>query len=334
MKTVIMIDGGAGRVISSIPSLLKFSRLNPNNDFKVVLPAWEELLYGIPELQNRVFNSESKGIFDSVFKDADKILSPEPYRHPDYINQKISLTKAFDLIINKSNDEELSAPILKTTKAEQIWARKFIFDVKKTTNKNKVIVFQPFGRDATVVSYDENTKLAVEIFDSTYRSFNCNDYLNLVKKLSEEYAIVFFGEKNLYIAGDDYSIKLENPLRNWISIIEQADYFIGIDSVGQHIARAVNTQGIVIFGSTFPINTSYPEFFHILENSGNKKYVPIRISENECKLINVFNQSITDFSKDLEEMYNIIINDIEIKTGNNTLSNKNVLKEIDTGIRF
>lgn len=329
-----MIDGGAGRVISAIPSLLKFAKLNPDNDFKIVLPAWEELLFGISELQDRVFNCESKGIFDLIIKNADNILSPEPYRYPDYINQKISLSKAFDLLINKSNDEELSSPILKTTKAEKIWARKFIFELKKKTGKNKVIVFQPFGRGTNVISFEESTKLALETYDDTFRSFNSDDYINLVKKLSKDYAIIFFGENNLYHKYDDVTIKFDGSLRSWISLIEQADYFIGVDSVGQHIARAVETQGIVIFGSTFPINTSYPEFFHIVEKEGNKKYSPIRISDQECKLINVYNQSMTDFTQDLNDIHSIIINDIEIKTGNNTKLNENISKEADTGIRF
>jgi len=36
-----------------------------------------------------------------------------------------------------------------------------------------------------------------------------------------------------------------------MALIAESDYFLGIDSVGQHMARALNKKGLVIMGSTF-----------------------------------------------------------------------------------
>ena len=75
-KTIIYIDGGAGRVIAAIPALLKFHRLNPTLDWAIIIPAWDYLLWSIPELQDRVYGADTKGIWDNVIRDADLVMTP------------------------------------------------------------------------------------------------------------------------------------------------------------------------------------------------------------------------------------------------------------------
>jgi hypothetical protein len=65
MNTIIFIDGGIGRVLCSIPALLKYHRLNPNKEWYVIVAAWDYLFWGIPDLQNRSFHSDTKGIFEN-----------------------------------------------------------------------------------------------------------------------------------------------------------------------------------------------------------------------------------------------------------------------------
>jgi len=97
-------------------------------------------------------------------------------------------------------------------------------------------------------------------------------------------------------------------------LIECADYFVGVDSVGQHMARASNTPGTVIFGSTFPVNTSYPDYFQIIEKEGHKKYSPIRITGLDSILADRYNDRMIDFDeKEITDMYNKIVTDIEAK---------------------
>ena len=73
-------------------------------------------------------------------------------------------------------------------------------------------------------------------------------------------------------------------LREWSGIISQADHFLGCDSVGQHIAYALNKTATVVVGSTFKENVSYPdcENFTILDmGEGARIYSPIRITIDE-----------------------------------------------------
>lgn len=309
MKTIIYIDGGAGRVIAAVPALLKYAKLNPTADWSVIIPAWDSLLWSIPELQDRTFGADTKGIWDNLISKADVLLSPEPYRLPAYFKQEISLVEAFDREINKTTDHsDLGAPVMKFNKAEEKWAVNTIADIKTQQQKAKTIVIQPFGRGATLDRAD--------IVDTASRSLSADAYISLVKRLSVKYNMVFFGEPQFQIVTDSYTIKLppQTDLRMWAALIDAADYFVGVDSVGQHMARATNTPGTVIFGSTFPINTSFPDFFQILEKAGNKKYSPIRITGLDSILADRANDTMMDFnSAELDHIYNQIVQDIERK---------------------
>jgi Glycosyltransferase family 9 (heptosyltransferase) len=309
MSTIIYIDGGAGRVIAAIPALLKYHRLNPNKEWYIIIPAWDGLLWSIPELQDRTYGADTKGLWDNIVSKADEILTPEPYRLPAYFRQEIGLVEGFDREINKTTDHsDLNAPHLVFNKAEEKWAANTLADVKEQQKKAKTIVIQPFGRGATLDRAD--------VVDTASRSLSPDAYISLTKKLAARYNMVFFGEQQFQIVTDTYSIKLPptTDLRMWAALIEGSDYFVGVDSVGQHMARAVGTPGTVIFGSTFPINTSYPDYFQIIEKAGAKKYSPIRITGLDSVLADRHNDRMSDFDEnELTEIYNKIVEDIERK---------------------
>jgi hypothetical protein len=306
MRTVFMIDGGAGRAIAAIPALIKYSR--SNNNFKVLVSGWDTLYWGIPELHDKVFNPDQKGAFEQLLLDADEVISPEPYRVPGYYKQEKSLAEAFDSIINKTDDHsDLGDPLLVTNRNEELNAANFIVQVKQQQQKQKTIVIQPFGR--SVEKPQEGVFL-----DQSSRSLDTATYLKLVKKLSTKYNLVLFAEKNFWMPEDTYTMKPEADLRMWAAFIEAADYFIGCDSVGQHMAKAMNTPGTVILGSTFAINTTYPSYFNIIERDIPKTYSPIRISGLGSHLADRANEATVEFTdEEINKMYTDIVADIEKK---------------------
>jgi hypothetical protein len=306
MKTVFMIDGGAGRAIAAIPAFIKYNKTN--SDFRVLISGWDTLYWGIPELQDKVFNPDQKGSFEQFLLDADKVISPEPYRVPGYFRQEKSLAEAFDYLINETDDHsDLGVPVIKTSRNEELQAANFIQQVKQQQQKQKTLVIQPFGRSMEKPS--ENVLL-----DQSSRSINPDTYLKLVKKLSTKYNLVLFAEKNFWMEQDTYTMKPEADLRMWSAFIDAADYFIGCDSVGQHMARALNKPGTVVLGSTFAINTTYPNYFNIIERDTPKVYSPIRISGLEGHLADRINESTVEFTdEEINKMYESIVKDIEKK---------------------
>ncbi len=306
-KTIFYIDGGAGRVITAIPALLKYARLNTTSDWAVLVPAWDYLFWGIPELQDRTYGIDTKGVFDNVVRGADRIVTPEPYRCPAYFRQEISLAEAFDLEINGTTDHsDLGAPQLVFNKAELTIAKNTISDLKNIQKRQKTVVFQPFGRGAKVERE--------EVIDEESRSLDPKAYLWLGRKLAQRYNMIFFGEPQFQLKDDKFAANYTADLRQWGALISEADYFLGVDSVGQHMARALGKPGTVIIGSTFPINTTYPDYFNIIEKPGVKKYSPIRITGLDSVLANRLNESSMRYNeKELNDLYNNIVSDIEKK---------------------
>jgi hypothetical protein len=281
--------------------------LNPDTDWAVLIAAWDFLCWGIPELQDRTYNLDTKGIFDNVIIDADQIITPEPYRNPAYFRQEISLVEAFDREINNTTDHsDLGPPILVLNKQEIMLAQNTIADLKTAQKKQKTIIFQPFGRGAKL---DRTT-----VVDEESRSLSQKDYLTLVKKFAQRYNTIFFGEPDFQLKDDLWAAKYTADLRTWAALVSESDYFVGCDSVGQHMARALGTPGTVIFGSTFPVNTSYPDYFNIIDRKKTKKYSPIRIAGLDSTLSNRLNESTMTFTdKELNDIFTEIVSDIEKK---------------------
>ena len=292
MNKTFIINGGAGRVISAIPALEKFHRKNPENDFKVLVYGWESLYWSHPILQNRTFSILQKGLFDTFIKNNDLIV-PEPYDRRSYYTQQKSLAETFDEIINQTNfHDDLTTPTLCLQKQEKLSIKKIINDKKQVFNKRKVIVFQPYGSG---IAISNNRPI-----DITCRSLDVDDYLKVVEKLSVDNLVIFFGPKEFIHPGDSFSWKpteeFETDLRFWMSCINECDYFLGVDSVGQHIARSFNKKGTVIMGSTFEKNVSYPQHFKFFRNGLTPTYDPIRISSVDCEFSQRSNDNLMDFN--------------------------------------
>ena len=303
----IYIDGGAGRVIAAIPAIEKFAKLNPDNDFIVLIPGWDYILWGNQTLQDRAYGVDTKGIFDTQIKHR-QLINLEPYRIYGYYNQELSLAEAIDQELNLTEDHsDLEAPRLFLQKQEEKWAANVMAQVKDQQKKQKTIIMQPFGRSARVDNGD--------IIDDSSRSIEPEVYLKLVEKLSSKYNLIFFGEEQFFIQQDSFTFKLQADLRGWMALIEASDYFVGCDSVGQHMARAFDKKGTVVVGSTDAVNTSYPDWFNVIENDKvKKKYSPIRICGLDGALADRFNDRVMDFDDEqIEKIYRSIVKDIEGK---------------------
>ena len=146
------------------------------------------------------------------------------------------------------------------------------------------------------------------------RSLSLGTYLKLVDELQKTYNVVYMGE---FLEVEDKTFKIQTNLRQWAAIIEASDYFIGCDSVGQHIAYAFNKPGTVILGSTFAENVSYPDYFQILQKQPvDIRYFPIRLLEGgiDGDIANRYNDTCMDFTSEEEnEFMKKILDDIKLK---------------------
>jgi len=304
-NTVIMIDGGAGRVISALPAIERYIELNPEKNVKVFVYGWDFVVFGNKKLQNITYNIEQKHVFKDIFMNADEVIHPEPYVLPEYFKQEYHLSQAFDYLINGSTGKTPLIPKLCCTKKEKIAAKSIIDDIKKHNENKKIIVLQPFGSNATFNNSTENA----EIIDTTSRSMSLEMYSNMAKALSEKYSIILFAPEQFHFKEDVFTHKFpQASLRDYIALIDQADYFIGVDSVGQHISRGLNKPGMVILGSTFAKNITYDDWFIVVDKYKNDKtYLPMRINHIDYELAESSNSFCMDYCReDVLEMCNLV----------------------------
>jgi hypothetical protein len=313
-STAFFINGGAGRVLCSIPALEKYYEETKDENFIVVCEGGSELFKGHSLLDSRSYDVMHKSLFQDKIKDRE-IVSPEPYRVWEYYNQKANLIEAFDLAINNKGIRNLSPAKLKLSRDEIITGVNIVKEVKEKLNKKKVLVFQPFGRGIQEV--------AGNLIDYSGRSFEFKNVINLIKKFQTQgWAVILFSEVH-------FDAKLHNleefakpegaNLRIWSAIIEASNLFVGCDSVGQHLSRSTGTPTIAVFGSTYPANVSYPETetFKIVDLGENeRKYSPIRITIDES--VDRNNERLMYMTDDIE---NFII-DLTKKISKNKTTEK------------
>jgi hypothetical protein len=272
------INGGAGRVVCSIPALEKYAEEN-GNDFIIVCEGGTDFFKGHPILHERAYDHWHKNLFEDKLVNMD-LVSPEPYRIWEYYNQKCSLAQAYDIAINNKGVRELPKPTMRLSAEEMFVGFNVIKEVKEKTKRDKIVVFQPFGRGT-------NSQNGI-IFDPSNRSFEGEHVINIVKQLQKKYGVILMSEIGIDFTKHGCKDMVAHPqgvnLRQWAAVIANADYFLGCDSVGQHLAYALDRPATIVVGSTFAVNVSYPDYdkFDVLDMGGTiRRYSPIRITMDE-----------------------------------------------------
>ena len=298
-KKAIFINGGAGRALCAIPAIEQLNKTD--KDFIIVSESFETFYKGHPNLHPLVYPPTHKNLFRDLLKDRE-LVSPEPYRVFEYYNQECNLIQAFNKEINGNFD--LDYPTVYLTKTERQQAGETLAEIKKASGRDKVVVIQPVGRTAVHLeaamksNCADSCELKDEYIDESGRSMFHSDLRALVKTLSDDgWVVVIMSEFNINF--EDKVIRLEQGLREWSAIIEAADYFIGCDSVGQHIARALDKKSISLIGATYPENISYPECddFTIIDLGKDRRlYSPIRICQDEIS--DMINRDTMKFKDD------------------------------------
>lgn len=275
MKKAFFINGGAGRVICSMPAL-EWYKQNVDDDIIIVSEGWTELFLANQTLRDCVYDVVHKDLFREKLIDRE-LCTPEPYRFNPYFNQKVNLIQAFDMLINDLTDIPKTKQVnLEINKVDQLYGYNFLSQVRNEYGREKVVVFQPFGQGATTDG--------AFIIDPSGRSFELRDISRIIKELSKDYAVVLMSNLNIPTEEPLGAAVPQANLLQWMGIINACDHFLGCDSLGQHYANALDKPATVVIGSTFPENISYPDNkkFHIIDNGkDNRMYNPFRITPDQ-----------------------------------------------------
>jgi ADP-heptose:LPS heptosyltransferase len=295
MKTTLLIDGGYGRHICAIPALEKFVKNNP--DATIVTNYWTAIFWGNNILTDHIWDSQTKGLFERI-KDT-KIIKPEPYFNTNFLNERINMIQSFDEEINGTSEN--IKPNIYLSKFELNNAKSRIDPNRKT------IIYQPFGSGAVFQNGD--------VVDRTCRSFDLNTSKKILDRLRREgFQVIIFDSKNLF---DEAEYENLNTVgyRDCAAVIAQADYFVGVDSCGMHIAHATQKPGTSFFGGSSVINYGYPEWFMTIRKDVPIKYMPIRLADFDAWLTEANNTECMDYNQqEIDEICTEIVKHIKDKT--------------------
>lgn len=300
MRTTIIIEGGLGRVLTAVPALEKYVEKYP--DTIIVVYGWISILWGNKKLVNNIYDSNTKGLLN-LLKNT-RIIKPEPYYNNAYLAGEIHLIDAWNQEINNETDKINILPKIYLSNTE-IQSMSFIRDNYYT----KIIAFQPFGSTSFIEGKD--------IKDTTLRSLNIKTTQYLIKLLKDQgYGLWLMSDKIIpFLNRDDFINISSNNLREVIALLYHCDYFLGIDSSGQHIARSLSIPGSIIMGGTNTVNTTYSDHFNVLNNDLSKAYMPYRIAEFDYWLSELSNSNILNFTdKDLHILGKNILKHINKST--------------------
>jgi hypothetical protein len=308
MKKAFFINGGAGRVLCAIPALEHhIQHIDPTAP--IIVEGWIDLYLTSKILASNVYPAIDPNIFEKV-KDRE-IITPEPYKLNAYFTQRCNLVQAFDMLINYDVPPE-TVPETKEYndlfigKKDIATGEELVNEARRHFKKEKVIIFQPFGSTATIHGG--------VIVDESGRSFEVDDIIDLLEELNKDYAVILMSELKIPTQRAlNVMLPEQVSLLQWTGIINAADYFLGCDSVGQHVVHALKKPGTVVIGSTFPENISYPESttLKIIDNGkGKRMYSPLRVVVDVR--VDRHNENLMKLSKDTK---NKIINQIKNTLG-------------------
>jgi ADP-heptose:LPS heptosyltransferase len=295
MNTTLLIDGGLGRHISAIPALEKFVQNNPNAT--IVTNYWTAIFWGNKILTDNVWDTQTKGLFEKI-KDT-KIIKPEPYYNSNFLNERINMIQSFDEEINGTSEN---------TKPNLYFSKFELNNAKGRIDPNrKTIIYQPFGSSALFQNGD--------VVDRSSRSLDLNASKRIFDRLKREgYQVIIFDTKGVFNE-NEYENLNALGYRDCAAVLAQADYFVGVDSCGMHIAYATQKPGTTFFGGTSVANYGYPDWFMTVRKNVPIKYLPMRLADFDNWLSELNNTDSMDYTQQqIDELCTQIVQNIRDRT--------------------
>ena len=77
LSKAFFINGGAGRVVCSIPALERYASDSGDDDFIIISESWQELYQGSAPLRDRVYAPTHKDLFKDHLKDKEVVSNDE-----------------------------------------------------------------------------------------------------------------------------------------------------------------------------------------------------------------------------------------------------------------
>ena len=310
IRKTVLVDGGIGRVICSIPAIEEYAKTNE----VVVVTSYPEAY--LNKTNVKVYNINHQHLWEDIIRHTE-LLHPEPYWDYEYYTQQTHLIQSFYKTLGLKIPKILPRPHIKLQQQEIDWAKDLVNKYKKEKGKTKFIVFQPFGAAAryhgTGVMQGQPLPEDTKVVDETNRSLPLSTAKIIEKNLQQDHTVLVMSHLTPVMLNQPNGQQQPLSLRQWMAIISQADYVIGIDSCAQHLAYAFNIPGFFVYGGTYQENLAYKEHVTWAKKGFPHEYNPIRLPSNPMMAIPTYNEGAIDLCGQEEQHLNTLIKDWLLK---------------------
>lgn len=283
MKTVVMVDGGIGRILCATPAIEELAKTQE----VIVVTSWTDIFENNPHVE-RVYKLDFPYLFDDVIK-GNILKNPEPYQYPPYYNDNLHLMQAFNELLEVN--PEKNVPQIHLTESEKVGGENTVKSLRKE-HKKPVICFQPFAATHSPEFGSDDSRRSLK--------------MDLIAPLLTQLDAVFVNFGIVPIEHPNV-VNLKLPLRKFMAIAAFCDYCIGIDSSLAHIAAAFGRVGTFFYGPTNPEQLGYERFNNIARTGYPKGHQSFRLPTNP-----MLNEGAMDFTtKEREDSLQVIRDHLE-----------------------
>ena len=257
MNIVFEISGGIGKnIIATV--ILELLRKKYSKDKIIVISDSKSIFVNNPHADIVVGFDERDFIFQSAFNnDKVDVLIKEVYNEPDYISNKGNIYEIWAKMYNLEYNGE--KPKLYLSEEEKLTPLKL-------NNTKPILVIHPQG--GAILKNGENQLISHYTKPLNYnwsRDLPIKFTKQIIKKYKDEYDIYYIkhpSQPMLY----EGATPADFNIRGIISLLQQADKRILIDSFSQHMAAALNLPSTVYWVTTKPEMLGYTIHSNIKSN--------------------------------------------------------------------
>jgi len=244
---IYIVEGGIGKHViftSLIPKLAEKEKI-------IVLSSYPDIYEGNPYVFRSLGRGNAFAWDDFIIKDEHEICFCEPYFNSDFIKNKISLREAWCKGHNIDFEETMLPQLYLSS-----YYRENAFNFKRQNGPFVVVQFSG-GQSPLSVNLSQSYSPAGQL-----KNYPVNLAQEVVTLLQQKYSLKVL---NYTIQNEGYNfdntLTLNAPYLYYAALLEQAEFFITIDSSLIHYGGALKKKGITLWGSTSPVGLGYD--FHV-----------------------------------------------------------------------
>lgn len=253
---VFMIEGGVGKNLMATPVLKALKDEYPNSTIVVISPHIE-VFDRLPFVDRAFKLGDNKYLYDDYIKKG-SFINFNPYNTDWFRFRKKSVIKIwYDILGLRPADYE-PRPIMKFSQKELEIALNIFNNLNTNFNKesNKKLIFTQYcgGNSAKFVDANGNPVVRQDNLRNANKAISeiadalKDDFLFLAMKRPEEEASK---TPNIITLVEDVHYRI------WGAIMNLCDGYLGIDSLGMHMAAAFDKPSFVLWGPTCKDNFGY-----------------------------------------------------------------------------